>query len=441
MTGFFPVSLAGVLLLTLLFHVPSAVRPHYEGDEIVFTFLAERLADDPLAYHLRGRLHGNAARRFVNDTWMPLYAATSPDPPRAAALGALQEADLLHGPFPAGDSYTYDPTIYDRPLFFHPPLYPYALALARSLFGAAGGAWLSILLHAAGVLLVALLGREWAGETAGILAAALMMIDPVSWLAGSRLWIDAAFETVGLAAILGVWRAARQGGVGPSFGAGLLLGAACLTKLTAALLAPAALAAMWVGPRRASRRELAAYAAGAAVPLAPWLALTRVLYGQWIPFIYPTAWLQENYPFVRQGVERPAHFYITGLLLVAPVCAYAAIGAWRARRERWAWIAMTWAGAIVAGFTLFGVARFGMQLRYIAPAMPALALLAASGMLAVGRRWAVPAIPLAAITFQSALWSAAQPAYADPVPYATSAVLNKVGIDLREIAPRLWWKE
>ena len=62
-------------------------------------------------------------------------------------------------------------------------------------------------------------------------------------------------------------------------------------------------------------------------------------------------------------------------------------------------------------------------------------------MLAVGRRWAVPAIPLAAITFQSALWSAAQPAYADPVPYATSAVLNRVGIDLREIAPRLWWKE
>jgi len=66
-------------------------RPAFVGllaaIEVVFTFLAERLAADPRAYHLQGALVG-PARRFIADTWARLYVP-APDDPRQAQLAAF----------------------------------------------------------------------------------------------------------------------------------------------------------------------------------------------------------------------------------------------------------------------------------------------------------------------------------------------------------------
>jgi len=67
-------------------------RPAFVGllaaIEVVFTFLAERLAADPRAYHLQGALVGAPARRFIADTWARLYVP-APDDPRQAQLAAF----------------------------------------------------------------------------------------------------------------------------------------------------------------------------------------------------------------------------------------------------------------------------------------------------------------------------------------------------------------
>src|SRR5262245_61875937 len=133
--------LSCLVTAVVLLHLPSFRLPHVEGDEVVFTFLAERLATDPLAYHLQGSLAGPPARRFITDTWAHIY-----DDPRypqlAEFIAAKEDAAVLVDPFGSGQ-YAYDPAVYDRPMFLHPPLYPYALAAFRAVFGSSGGPALS----------------------------------------------------------------------------------------------------------------------------------------------------------------------------------------------------------------------------------------------------------------------------------------------------------
>src|SRR5262245_47293474 len=80
--------LAGLVMAVVLLHLPSFTLPHVEGDEVVFTFLAERLASDPHAYHVQGSLTGPPARRFIADTWAHLYVPAGDDP-RHAQLAAF----------------------------------------------------------------------------------------------------------------------------------------------------------------------------------------------------------------------------------------------------------------------------------------------------------------------------------------------------------------
>jgi len=180
------------------------------------------------------------------------------------------------------------------------------------------------------------------------------------------------------------------------------------------------------------------YAAGAALCVAPWLGLSRVANGQWLPDSHPTAWQVAHYPYLAQALGRPAHFYATGLLLVAPLLVCAPLALWRLRRDRWLWIPLAWALGFLFPLTLVGVAGQGFQLRYIAAAMPALCLMAAAGMAALPR-WGWPvAAALGAATIATALSSAAPAEMAEPAPYFTERSLSAVGLDLRRIAPRLW---
>ena len=155
-----------VELVTVCLHLPSLRDAHIEGDEIVFTFLAERLTQDPFAYHLRGVLEGNAAERFLADTrtsgrntparGVPVERGSpeSVEPKRVALLDSASETVR---------TFVYDSSIYGKPMFFHPPVYPYTLAGFRRILGRVGGPLLSILAHGFTILLVGLLGRRWGG--------------------------------------------------------------------------------------------------------------------------------------------------------------------------------------------------------------------------------------------------------------------------------------
>jgi 4-amino-4-deoxy-L-arabinose transferase-like glycosyltransferase len=428
----FWLALAMIQCIVFIVHLNALRTPHVEGDEMVFTFLAERLAETPGSYHVRGELHGDAAQRFLHDAWEPILRID---------LGEVDSASLMRSPPDArGQQHPqFDPAIYDRPIFFHPPVYPYLLAIARSQFGSDGGVLLSALVHCLTILLLALLGRMVINEEAGLIAAGLIAIESVSWVCGERLWIDGGLQaTVTGAALSAVW-SARRGGLWRFAAAGTALGLAGLTKLPAGSLAPAIALWWWCSERRPRVSEMLIYVAACLALLLPWLILMKIKYGSFLPSERPSDWLLDLYPRVRKTLERPASYYLVGLLAVSPVLVYCAAGWVRCWREKWLWMVTLWAMTFVMALTFIGKSGMGYQLRYLAPAMPALCLIAAGGLSRLPWAWRIPALALGAYTWYCGMHTALLPGAVDPAPVALSQYLQSIfGWNLAEFFPRMW---
>ena len=184
------------------------------------------------------------------------------------------------------------------------------------------------------------------------------------------------------------------------------------------MVAPAVAVVVLAGPRPPRAAALAALAGGAALLLIGWLGIVRLGYGAWFPVNRPTPWIVQDRPYLRLVVNRPRHFYVTGLLLVAPVYGYAISALTELRRRPWLRVPAVWAAS--GGISLTGLALAGLgggfQLRYLAPMMPALCLLTAAGIARLPWWWAAPAPLAGAVTFTAAFWNAAQPDVADPLP-------------------------
>jgi hypothetical protein len=407
----FTVALLIIELLVLILHLNTLRRPHIEGDEVLFTFLAEQLRRDATAYHVQGELDGAAADRFIRETWEPMHRRPFPDVHRVSVLFAPPD---LSGE----QRRAYDPDMYDRPLFFHPPLFAYALAVTRSWFGTDAGVLLSVLFHMTTILFVALLGRMLADESVGLIAAGFIAVDAVSWLCAERVWIDGMTQMMVTAAMLAsVWSAKHGGGLRFAV-AGATLGLAGLTKLPAGLVAPAVLAVWLVMPRRPSRFEILAYVAPPAILVGAWLVISKVSLGAFFPVQWPTPWLIEQFPWIRHMVNRSPLVYVIGLALVSPHLAFSIVGAVRVRRSRWLVIALVWWCGFWLGLTALGLAGMGFQLRYIAPGIPALCLLAAAGVQSLRWPWRVAALPLCAYALMVGAQTALIPGSVDPQPQA-----------------------
>jgi 4-amino-4-deoxy-L-arabinose transferase-like glycosyltransferase len=104
----------------------------------------------------------------------------------------------------------------------------------------------------------------------------------------------------------------------------------------------------------------------------------RIANGQWLPSAFPTADMMRRYPFVASIVARPWHYYFSSLILFAPVFALALCRV-RARDRRDIGPALC-AGTFFVALTVFGLMHGGYQSRYVAPAYPALALLAGAAV-------------------------------------------------------------
>ncbi len=428
----FWIAVALIEVIVLLVHLNALRTPHIEGDEAVFTFLAERLRESPGSYHVQGELRGEAARCFLDDVWEHRFGA---DLDHVKSVSLMQSPPDQQGRQHA----LYDPAIYDRPVFFHPPIYPYSLAIARSMLGSDGGPLLSSIVHCLTILLTAILGRMLISESAGVMAAALMAVESVSWVCGERLWIDGMLQAAVTGAALAALWSARTGGVWRFALAGAILGLAGLTKLAAGALAPAVLVWWLCGERKPRWGEIAAYLIACFVLVLPWLILMKAKYGSFLPAERPSEWLLELYPRIRKTVERPASYYLVGLLLVSPILVYCAVGWWRCWRERWLWMTTTWAATFIAAVTIIGLTGMGFQLRYLAPAMPALCLIAAGGLANLRWWWRIPAVALGAYTWYAGIHTALLVGAVDPAPVALSKYLDTIfDWNLAEWFPGMW---
>ena len=148
-------------------------------------------------------MEGEAARRFIEDAWEPLERRKYPHLTTAAVLRTPPDEQGRQG-------LAYDPDIYDKPMFIHPPLYPYSLALFRTVLGSRQGVLLSALCHCLTILLVALLGRMLASGAVGLIAGGPVAVEAISWICGERLWIDGMLEAAVAGAMLAACRWPRR---------------------------------------------------------------------------------------------------------------------------------------------------------------------------------------------------------------------------------------
>ena len=104
------------------------------------------------------------------------------------------------------------PEYFFQPLFKHPPLFTFLIALSMKIFGAnmIAAEYVSLLFGVLMVPLIYLLGACIYGRRVGILAALFLWIDPINIICSQKVWMDStiAFFTLlaALAFILGFKR-------------------------------------------------------------------------------------------------------------------------------------------------------------------------------------------------------------------------------------------
>jgi 4-amino-4-deoxy-L-arabinose transferase-like glycosyltransferase len=202
---------------------------------------------------------------------------------------------LLAESLAAGRGFTYADADSPEPAperFGRAPLYPAFVAAVTGGPGDAGALRSSptsvkiaqSVIGAIGVVLIGIIAARAGGVRAGVAAAAIAsMYPPLVWICAYVL-SEALFSTLALAAALAldiaVERHDRSGRTWPvGAGAGVLAGAAALTR--PAMLIFLLLAAAWLLTTRRTALA-AALALGAALLIAPWTARNAVVHGRFI---------------------------------------------------------------------------------------------------------------------------------------------------------------
>lgn len=332
-----------VLLLVALFSaftvvlkLPSLGFAHDEPDEVVYWSLAHNLVERG-AYTLRG----------------------------------AEIADRL------------SPTIYDRPLFHHPPLYPVLLTPFVALEAKQAAVVISWLGHLLCLLSVGIIG--WAllvrGEGAvDALWLALLGVatDPLLALVSRKLWIDSLLAGLVALALALVWAAL----VSPRRRlllvlGGLVLGLAGLAKLPGLLVAPVAAMIVWGGggSRRERLRDLLLVATPCALLVLPWIVLFVTTYGALTPtWLSRDEYAVRHYPFLAAAVGRPWYYYAAKLALAEPVAvAGLALSLRRPRADGLArFAAPAWLLLWLLAYTIQSASGYGFLMRYVVPVVPAI---------------------------------------------------------------------
>lgn len=279
------------------------------------------------------------------------------------------------------------PTIYDRPLFHHPPLLSVLLMPFVAVNTPAAAIVVSWLGHALAVVAVGvacwvLRRRSWSATHFAlwlpVLAAAL---DPVMAFSSRKLWPDSLVGGLGGLGVVLVWLAAGRGPSRWAWAGGGLLGLAALGKLTGLALLPIAAVAALTAPGSSPaerRRAILVSLPLAMVVVLPWLLVFRSTCGVWLPtWIRPDTALIAASPHVAREMTHPWYYYVSESVAVAPVVLVALIaGAWRWRHLLRpplvfpaAWLALVWLALLAAHWQ-----GHGMQMRYLTPAVVGLYL-------------------------------------------------------------------
>ncbi|MBK8269598.1 MAG: glycosyltransferase family 39 protein [Planctomycetes bacterium] len=232
------------------------------------------------------------------------------------------------------------PSMYDKPLFHHPPMLTFLLIPFASMEASQAAIAVSWIGHFAAVIGIALIA--WAWRPAGRrsldfllwLPVLAMAVDPVFSFAGRKIWPDTLVGGFGAVAIGACALGIRSDRGGWLLAGGAFAAFAGLSKLTGLLIVPIGIIAILLSPGNARHRaaRCLAFVAPCAVLMAPWFWMFFREYGQCLPaWIQPDAEVLAANPHLARAFGRPFGFYAYELLMASPVAgvclAAACIGA------------------------------------------------------------------------------------------------------------------
>jgi 4-amino-4-deoxy-L-arabinose transferase-like glycosyltransferase len=286
------------------------------------------------------------------------------------------------------------PDIYDRPVFNHPPLFPILLipfVYWKIQYLAIVVPWLGHLLC---VMAVALMCRRMArdffpgmdqGQFIFWLPALGMALDPFLLFLSRRLWMDSLLAGL-CAASIAFFFCARYSERRTWYliAGGVFFGLAGLTKMPALALAPILLLLILtpeVRPR-STLRDLCFGCLPAVILLLPWFIIFYRTYGVFLPsWTRPDAWTIQRYPFIWATLRRSPFYYALKLATIVPVIVLCLAG-YILKGHLWkkTVTALPCLWFLIFFIALWCVGRWGQgfQMRFLAPLLPSIYLMAAA---------------------------------------------------------------
>jgi len=167
----------------------------------------------------------------------------------------------------------------DVPLFKHPPLFCYLIAVSKTLCGdeRIASSYVSLFFGIATIAIIYFLSKNLWGPPWGLVAAFFMAIEPVYWLCSQKIWIE---TTVGFFIYLGLlFLVMGEKAKGFLIVSGTSLGLALLCKYVAILaIIPIYLVLLFTNTI-SDRKMLALYVLLPFIVGLPWLAWNYKVYG------------------------------------------------------------------------------------------------------------------------------------------------------------------
>ncbi len=322
-----------IILLSIIIRLPALIRPHNENDEIIY----QTLALQALQHH---------------------------------AQYSLQETSILKN---------LPHQIYDHSLFHHPPFFIFCLALITYFFGQNWMIMVSVISGVLTILLTYDICRRLYSSKKALISAFITFCCPLLLFCAMRIWIDALLAFL---VTLTVWTfmLAVRNNQKPYFVlSGIIFGLCLLTKQPGLFTVFTFLFLLFKdGISKQKMIYLVYFLSAAILTCSPWYIYFYNIYGTLFPsWAKPSMGSIKTFSFIGMIVHRPWHFYVTHLILIAPIYLFGFISILIALKKKFINAELIWALSFLIPLTILGINGWGFQTRYVVPAIPALAILSA----------------------------------------------------------------